>query len=257
VASGSDPDPSDHNDEKAHFPTPAIWKSVVRLRLQAKGWNQSDLAREIGSTPAAVSHVLTKAKHSALRPAIDAALQIKLQGAPWEASGVDSDDAGQLTAIVTKLNEINRARLLERAQFLLELQLAERKVHEGNAVSRKMADLSKQQAVNAERRRRAETVLVQATALEQKAREELRRAELSRDPKRIASARHLLEAQTNERTAAERFVAIAQMADADARHILESSRVRAEESRKRTEALKREIAEIRQMTGEEADESEK
>lgn len=57
--------------EGVSHPTPDEWKAAVKKTLDELGWSQAELAERIGATAAALSHVLTKAKHSTLRVPID------------------------------------------------------------------------------------------------------------------------------------------------------------------------------------------
>jgi transcriptional regulator with XRE-family HTH domain len=104
------------------------WKEALKLRLEVLGWSDAELARRLGVTPGAITHLFKKAVTSTLRPRIE-----KLTGWPDVptdppsrfASGTRRKlapaDPGQLAELISlyqALNSDNRVRLIERAQAL-------------------------------------------------------------------------------------------------------------------------------------------
>lgn len=104
------------------YPITEEWRTLTRQRLAVKRWSQTDLARAIGTTRAAISFVLVTAKGSALIPAIDSALDGATTSAVVRSDDSTLADAIRLVRLFEKLTAENRIRALERIETLLSVQ---------------------------------------------------------------------------------------------------------------------------------------
>ena len=124
------------------FPTNEEWKEAIKLRLEEIGWSYSELARQLGVTPAAITHLFAKATSSTLRPRIEDLLGWPEHGphAPGQfpagtartaateptdpkATARNNVASGQLAELISyfqALNPENKVRVIERAHTLWE-----------------------------------------------------------------------------------------------------------------------------------------
>lgn len=117
------------------------WKEALRLRLDEIGWSQVELARRLGVTPGAITHLFKKAVTSTLRPRIEQLVGWPDADAPRTptrlAAGTEpgsdeiSRQLAELIGLFQALSTANRLRLVERAHALWEAQGDARKGSRG------------------------------------------------------------------------------------------------------------------------------
>lgn len=119
------------------WPITEEWLARVRRQMREKEISASDLARDIGTSPAAIYYVLTRAKTSLFVPRIDAALA----GNPVRIERYDPLCVAE-TAQLVEARDAVRADIarLEVARQAIEQRLAEAHEHEAN-LHMKIAEL--------------------------------------------------------------------------------------------------------------------
>jgi transcriptional regulator with XRE-family HTH domain len=116
------------------------FKAWLRLRLDELGWSNVELARRLGVTPGAITHLFKKAVTSTLRPKIEMLLGRADADAPVAglAAGTrpssstsreaHTEQLAELISYFQSLNSENRVRLIERARSLWDTQAGPRKI---------------------------------------------------------------------------------------------------------------------------------
>lgn len=99
------------------------WRKRVRAAMADRGWRQADLAREVGCRPSVISEILGgRVSQSPYVSDIHERLG-------WEPPlpPVLSADAAELLYIWDHLDEVDRARFLERGRTILEERARKRR----------------------------------------------------------------------------------------------------------------------------------
>lgn len=98
------------------YPVDDGWRKRVDLALELKGWTRADLARAVGCSRGTITHLLNgDVQQSPYVPAIHRALGWTPPLPP--SLGGEAEEAIE---ILQQLDDIKRARWLERGRALLE-----------------------------------------------------------------------------------------------------------------------------------------
>ena len=90
------------------------WRGRVRRALEAKGWDQADLANKVHCSPSVISDLLNGKKHqSPYVPAIAVVFG-------WTPPIPLTEDQDELMRLWNAMDDIDRGRLLERARAISE-----------------------------------------------------------------------------------------------------------------------------------------
>jgi transcriptional regulator with XRE-family HTH domain len=101
------------------YPIRPKWQQTVREEMRAQNISQTDLAKTIGCSQAAIASLLRDgAKQSALVPAINKALGLKRPADP--SVEVTDPERAELAAILDELSDEDVARLLDTARRFLK-----------------------------------------------------------------------------------------------------------------------------------------
>lgn len=102
------------------YPIDAVWRASVKKRLAELGMNQSDLARRIGASTAAVTILLSpKTRHSRLVPAIHRVLEWRPPSTSPETEAL-SEDLLRWERLYHQLDETARNLVMAMADKILE-----------------------------------------------------------------------------------------------------------------------------------------
>lgn len=104
------------------YPVDDAWRSEVERRLAFRGWSRADLAKAISCPKSAITNLLNgTTKQSALVPKIEKKLGMRM-------SRHRTDLERRIDDVVAQLDDMQKARYLERGLALLEEQQGKPKI---------------------------------------------------------------------------------------------------------------------------------